>query len=73
MFSFKKTSIIGGNIYKNNFDDWLNTLTLENCDITGYANIIPITDLLDIELKRKISKPLKVIEKKYQKKIYRNI
>lgn len=78
MFNFKKTSIIGGNIYKNNFDDWLNTLTLENCDITGYANIIPITDLLDIELKRKISKPLKVIEKKYSNRkryidIYRKL
>lgn len=65
MFSFKKTNIIGGNIYKNNLDEWLNTLTLENCDIIGYANIIKIPDLLDIELKSKISKPLKVIEKKY--------
>jgi hypothetical protein len=65
IFNFKKTNIIGGNIYKNNFNDWLNTLTLENCEITGYANIIPITDLLDFELKRKISEPLKQIEKKY--------
>ena len=65
MYVFKKTSIVGGNIYKNNFDDWLSTLTLENCDITGYGNIIPVTDLLDYELKRKLSVPLKQIEKKY--------
>lgn len=65
MFNFKKTSIVGGNIYKNNFEDWVSTLTLENCEIIGYSNIIPITDLLDNELKRKLLKPLKEMEKKY--------
>jgi flagellar basal body-associated protein FliL len=78
MFNFKKTSIVGGNIYKNNFEDWLSTLTLENCEIIGYSNIIPITDLLDNELKRKILKPLKEIEKKYNRRkryieIYQNL
>ena len=78
MFNFKKTSIVGGNVFKDNFDDWLSTLTLENCEITGYSNIIPITDLLDIELERKILKPLKEIEKKYKNRksyieIYKNI
>jgi len=78
MFNFKKTSIVGGNIYENNFDDWLNTLTLENCEIIGYSNIIPITDLLDNELKKTILNPLKEIEKKYNNRkryieIYQNI
>ena len=68
MYNFRKVSIIGGDIKKSDFNEWIASLTLENCDITGYSNIIPITDLLDNEIKSKMLKPLKQIEDKYNKR-----
>ena len=68
MYSFKKLSIIGGDIKKSDFNEWIASLTLENSDITGYSNIIPVTDLLDNEIKNKMLKPLKLLENKYNKR-----
>ena len=68
MYSFKKVSIIGGDIKKSDFNEWIASLTLENSDITGYSNIIPVTDLLDNEIKNKMLKPLKLLENKNNKR-----
>ena len=68
MYSFNKAIITGGDITKTNFNDWISSLTLENCDITAYSNIIPVIDLLDNGLKNKMLRPLKLLETKYNKR-----
>ena len=73
--SMDKTVIIGGNKYANNFEDWKSSLNEDNMDIIGYDNFLEITQLLDLDLKKRIEVPLYLIQKKYnlRKQYYNTI
>lgn len=68
LFSNKDVFIIGGDKFKETFEEWKETLNLQNADIIGYNNIIDVTQLLDMKLKLKIKEPLKIIREKYNKR-----
>ena len=58
----------GGDLTKDNFDDWKSSINNNNAQIIDYENIIKITDLLDENIKIKLKEPLKIINEKYEKR-----
>ena len=68
LFYNKDVIIIGGDRFKQTFEEWIETLKLENAEIIGYKDIIDVTLLLDINLKSKLKEPLKIVDEKYNKR-----
>lgn len=65
------TQIIGGDISKNLYDEWKDSINLNNSAIIEYANLIEARDLLDDELQRKLKIPFKLlIDKRKNSKLY---
>ena len=62
----------GGDINKDNFDDWKLSLNFDNSEIVDYSNIIKITslinDALDKETKKLLKEPLYLVDNKYIKR-----
>ena len=67
-YSNSKKNIIGGDLKKDNFEDWKLSINEKNAEIINYDNIIKITDLLDEDIKIKLKIPLKIIDEKYEKR-----
>ena len=67
-YSNSKKIIIGGDLKKDNFEDWKLSINEKNAEIINYDNIIKITDLLDEDIKIKLKVPLKIIDEKYEKR-----
>ena len=67
-YSNSKKIIIGGDLKKDNFEDWKLSINEKNAEIINYDNIIKITDLLDEDIKIKLKVPLKLIDEKYEKR-----
>ena len=67
-YSNSKKIIIGGDLKKDNFEDWKLSINEKNAEIINYDNIIKITDLLDEDMKIKLKVPLKIIDEKYEKR-----
>ena len=67
-YSNSKKIIIGGDLKKDNFEDWKLSINEKNAEIINYDNVIKITDLLDEDIKIKLKIPLKIIDEKYEKR-----
>ena len=67
-YSNSEKIIIGGDLKKDNFEDWKLSINEKNAEIINYDNIIKITDLLDEDIKIKLKIPLKIIDEKYEKR-----
>jgi hypothetical protein len=74
-YSNSKKIVLGGDIIKDNFDDWKLSINENTAKTINYEKIIKITDLLedllDEEIKIKLEEPLRIIDEFYEKrKIY---
>lgn len=72
LFSNENFIIKGGDIDKNNLDDWKSSINFGNSDIIEYSNIVKITDIigdaLDKKTKKLLKVPLALVEEKYNKR-----
>ena len=68
IYSNSRKFIKGGDLTKENFDDWKLSINKNNAEIINYENIIKITDILDEDVKIKLKEPLKIINEKYEKR-----
>ena len=72
LFYNENLVVKGGDITKDNFDDWKLTLNYDNAEIMEYSNIIKITnlinDVLDKETKKLLKEPLYLVDYKYIKR-----
>ena len=68
IYSNSKKVVKGGDLTKDNFDDWKSSINIKNAEIVNYENIIKITNLLDENIKIKLKEPLKIIDEKYEKR-----
>ena len=66
LYSISKKVVLGGDIKKDNFEDWRLSINNKNSEIISYDNIIKITYLFDEELKLKLKEPLRIIDEKYE-------
>ena len=63
--SSKKIKIIGGDIFKEDLEEWKKTVKLDNANIIEYSNLISSKDIIPLELKKELEKPLQLVEEKY--------
>ena len=72
LFYNENLIVKGGDINKDNFDDWKLSLNFDNSEIVDYSNIIKITslinDALDKETKKLLKEPLYLVDNKYIKR-----
>ena len=68
IFNSQSTQIIGGDHSAKTFDDWINSINLENSAIIECCNIITAKNLLDNDLKKQLETPLKLIDEKYTRR-----
>jgi hypothetical protein len=72
LFSNENFIVKGGDIDKNNLDDWKSSINFGNSDIIEYSNIAKITeiigDALDKNTKKLLKVPLTLVEEKYNKR-----
>jgi hypothetical protein len=69
----KERLIIGGDISKNGFKEWRESINLNNSAIIEYSNLIEARDLLDDELQRKLKIPFQLlIDRRKNRKLYLN-
>lgn len=68
LFSYKSRNIIGGNIKAETFDEWVNSLNPNNCQVIEYKNIINIKNFLDKKITKQLKIPLELIDQKYEKR-----
>ena len=72
LFSNENFIVKGGDIDKNNLDDWKSSINFGNSDIIEYSNIAKITeiigDALDKNTKKLLKVPLALVEEKYNKR-----
>ena len=66
--TYKSLKIIGGDIFKEDLDQWKKTVNLDNSNIIEYSNLISAKDILPLKLKNKLEIPLKLVEEKYTKR-----
>ena len=72
-FFYNENLVIkGGDIYKDNLDDWKKSINFDNSEIIDYSNTIKITDLindaLDKQTKKNLKIPLSLVDEKYNKR-----
>jgi hypothetical protein len=72
LFYNKNLVIKGGDIFKDNFEDWKSSINFNNSEIIEYCNIITITnllhDILDKKTKNLLEIPLSLVDEKYIKR-----
>ena len=72
LFNNENFIVKGGNIDKDNIDDWKLSINYDNSEIIDYSNIKKITEILDDSLDKNIKKllkvPLSLVEAKYKKR-----
>ena len=75
LYSISKKVVLGGEINTDNFNDWKNSINIQNAEAISYDNIIKITYLLDEDLKIKLKEPFRLIDIKYEnrRKYYETI
>ena len=64
--TYNNVNIIGGDVLNYNKEDWIKTINLENSNVIEYSNIIDTQSILSLELRNKLSKPLKMVAEKYK-------
>jgi hypothetical protein len=69
--SYNNIKIIGGDVNNYDKEKWIKTINLENSNVIEYSNLISSQNILSLDLKNKLKKPLQMIEEKYEtRKIY---
>ena len=63
--SYNDIKIIGGDVHNFDKEKWIKTINLENSNVIEYSNLISSQNILSLELRNKLKKPLKMIEEKY--------
>ena len=63
--SYNDIKIIGGDVHNFDREKWIKTINLENSNVIEYSNLISSQNILSLELRNKLKKPLQMIEEKY--------
>lgn len=58
--------IIGGDQSLKDYKKWENSLNISNLQIIDYANTMEIYQFFDSDLKKKLEKPIEMVEEKYE-------
>ena len=66
--SYNNIKIIGGDVNNYDKEKWIKTINLENSNVIEYSNLISSQNILSLELRNKLKKPLQMIEEKYEKR-----
>ena len=67
----KINNVLGGikdKLRNNNIDEWEKSITIDNCQVVDYENLIKITNFLPDEIKNSLSKPLELVELKFERR-----
>lgn len=65
IYHSQSTQIIGGDHSAKTFEDWVQSINLENSAIIECCNIIPAINILDNDLKQQLEIPLNLINERY--------
>ena len=69
--SYNNIKIIGGDVNNYDKEKWIKTINLENSNVIEYSNLISSQNILSLDLRNKLKKPLQMIEEKYEmRKLY---
>ena len=63
--SYNDIKIIGGDVHNYDKEKWIKTINPENSNVIEYSNLISSQNILNLELRNKLKKPLQMIEEKY--------
>ena len=66
--SYNNIKIIGGDVNNYDKEKWIKTINLENSNVIEYSNLISSQNILSLDLRNKLKKPLQMIEEKYEKR-----
>lgn len=58
--------IIGGDSTLRDYKNWENSLNISNAQVIDYTSTVYIYDCFDSNLKKKLEKPLEILEEKYE-------
>lgn len=64
--SYNNIKIIGGDVNNYDKEKWIKTINLENSNVIEYSNLINSQNILSLDLRNKLKKPLQMIEEKYE-------
>ena len=75
MFKSSSINIKGGDTSAHTYDEWERTINISNSYIIGYENLKNFHELVQYDIKNKLSLPLKIIGEKYEerKKFFQTI
>ena len=68
IYKSASTHIIGGDRSAKTFEDWLNTINLQNSSVIECCNMTRSKDILDSDLQKQLEVPLRLIDEKYERR-----